>query len=148
MSLSAFPSSYSPLFPLHCPCSVLLAASLYPALSPSPGLAPSISACLLYPSHPRPSLHTQTHARTHPLISLPLCILLFLSFLPLTPSFSLTFCTRGITCFRAFSRTLRVYLQSELHQTFISKHSSNNTIHIPTKSWSYLHSCAHTHTDA
>lgn len=90
VSLSAFLSSYSPLFPLHCPCSVLLSPLL---LSPSPGLA-----------------HTHMHT--------PSASCLFSLFFPLlAPSLALTFCTGGITCFRAFRLRQKVQLQSQLQQS-------------------------------
>lgn len=109
--------------------SLLLLPSLSSALSlqcPSCCLPPSYSLAISWPCSLylcMSSLPTSPHPTPPPTHApIPSSVFLFafrsLSLLPsLDPALSLTFCTRGITCFRAFGWKHRVQLQSEQHQT-------------------------------
>ncbi len=134
VSLSAFPSSYSPLFPLHCPCSVLLSASLYPALSPSPspGLALSVSPCLLYPRIP-PFTHAHTHTSPLPF---PSSLRFALSLLPSPHSLFLSnFLYQGNNMLQSFQMETESVAPIRTAPDLLSKQQ---------RCW-HTHTCTHAH---
>lgn len=100
MSPSVFPSSF---FPLHCPCSVLLSASLIFSISWPYSLSLDV-------------FFSPVHIYTLTLFLFAFHSLSLSSFPAPAPSISLTFCTKGITCFKAF-KWRQCIVPSELHQT-------------------------------